>query len=60
MIAEAAHAEPFPRHQRRSIEELLREKHAKPIDDVRELAVDGVFGSLRVVRPAACHSRLSM
>jgi hypothetical protein len=45
MAAETTHAEPSPRYQRRSIDELLREKHAKPIEDVRELAVDGVFES---------------
>lgn len=45
MTAETTHAGPFPRYQRRSIDELLREKHAKPIEDVRELAVDGVFES---------------
>lgn len=45
MTAETTHAEPFPRYQRRSIDELLRAKHAKPIEDVRELAVDGVFES---------------
>ena len=45
MTAETTHAEPFPRYQRRSIDELLRENHAKPIEDVRELAVDGVFES---------------
>lgn len=45
MTAETTHAEPFPRYQRRSIDELLREKHTKPIEDVRDLAVDGAFES---------------
>lgn len=45
MTADTTHAEPFPRYQRRSIDELLRSKHATPIEDVRELAVDGVFES---------------
>jgi hypothetical protein len=45
MTADTTHAEPFPRYQRRSIDELLREKHAKPIEDVRDLAMEGVFES---------------
>ncbi len=45
MTAETTHREPFPRYQRRSIDELLREKRSKPIADVRELAADGVFES---------------
>lgn len=45
MTAETTHAEPFPRYQRRSIDELLREKHSQPIRDVRELAAEDVFES---------------
>jgi hypothetical protein len=45
MTAETTHAEQFPRYQRRSIDELLREKHATPITDVHELAADGIFES---------------
>ena len=45
MTAETTHAEPFPRYQRRSVDELLRQKQSKPIRDVRELAAEGVFES---------------
>lgn len=46
MTAETTtHGEPFPRYQRRSIDELLREKRSKPIADTCELAADGVFES---------------
>jgi hypothetical protein len=45
MTAEATHAEPFPRYQRRSIDELLLERHSKPIEDVRDLAAEGIFES---------------
>jgi hypothetical protein len=45
MTADTTNVDQFPRYKRRSIEELLREKHSRPIEDVSELAVEGIFES---------------
>ena len=45
MTADTTNVGPFPRYQRRSIDELLREKHSQPITDVSELAQEGIFES---------------
>ena len=43
--ASVTHHEPVPRYQRRSIDELMREKDSKPIERIEDLAVPGAFES---------------
>ncbi|MEY9904343.1 hypothetical protein ABIA35_000549 [Catenulispora sp. MAP12-49] len=45
MTAETTGAHPFPHYKRRSIDDVLRAKHAAPVRDIHELAVDGAFES---------------
>lgn len=45
MTAETTGTHPFPHYKRRSIDDVLRAKHAKAIEDVHELAADGTFES---------------
>jgi hypothetical protein len=43
--ASAERHDPIPRYKRRSIDELLREKHSRPIERIEDLAAPGTFES---------------